>query len=85
MIEELIPKVRAKIKTLPRTLTYICSSQCPEISIQFQNIWGMQFYGTIVHWRQTSQKDKNMHCSTCQLISKNSKFPKMEGGVLLRI
>ena len=58
MTEELIPKVRAKIKYLSCTSTYICSSQYPEISIPFQKIWGTRLFGTIVQWRQTAQKDK---------------------------
>ena len=58
MIEELIPKVRAKIRSSPCTSTYIFSPQYPEISIPFQKTWGMRLFGTIVHWRKRPKRQK---------------------------
>ena len=58
MTEELLIKARDKLKYLPCTSIYVCSSQYAEISIPLKKIQGMRLLGTVEQWQQMTENGK---------------------------
>ena len=81
MMEGLLSKARYS----NCTSTYVYPSYYAEISNPLQKTWGVRLLGTVVQWRQTTEKDKARTVQHASWSARMLNFQKRKEGCCLEL